>query len=97
MCCFVTILMLLGPRAGVLIWWVIDPFRFCLAFNCFIMPVLGLLFLPWTTLTYLIVWRPATGILAWDWVWLAIALLADLGSLVGGVYGNRKRIPGYQQ
>jgi hypothetical protein len=25
MCCFFTTLLLLGPRAGILIWWLINP------------------------------------------------------------------------
>jgi hypothetical protein len=34
--------------------------------------------------------------LSWfDWVWLALALMADLGSYGGGAYGNRNQIPGY--
>mgnify|MGYP003573661619 CR=1 FL=1 len=95
MCCFVTALMLLGPRAAVLVWWLINPIRFSAAFNTFILPLLGILLLPWTTLMYLIVWSPVTGIVAWDWLWLGLALLVDIGSHGGGAYGNRKRIPGY--
>ena len=34
--------------------------------------------------------------LSWfDWVWLAIALFADIASFTGGAYGNRNQIPGY--
>ena len=31
------------------------------------------------------------GIIGFDWVWMALALLADLGSYSGGAYGNRDR------
>jgi hypothetical protein len=96
MCCFVTTLLLLGPRAGILGWWLIAPARFALTFaGSYIWPILGLLFLPWTTLMYLILWSPGLGIVGLDWVLLALALLADLGTYGGGAYGNRDRLPGY--
>jgi hypothetical protein len=95
MCCMVTSLFLLGPRFATLIWWLINPLRFSAAFSSFIWPILGIIFLPWTTLIYLIVWSPITGIYGLDWLWLALAVLADIGTYAGGGYGNRDRIPGY--
>jgi hypothetical protein len=63
-------------------------------FSSFIWPLLGLIFLPWTTLIYVMV---APGGLYWfDWIWLALALFFDLASYGGGAYGNRNRIPGYR-
>jgi hypothetical protein len=73
----------------------INPFRFSAAFSSVIWPILGIIFLPWTTLMYLIVWSPATGIVGLDWLWLGIAVVTDIGSYAGGGYGNRNRIPGY--
>ena len=93
MCCLFTTLVLFGPRLGILIWWLVDPVRWGLAFQSFIWPLLGFLFLPWTTIMYV-----AVGIngLSWfDWIWLAIGLLADISSYGGGAYGNRNRMPGY--
>jgi hypothetical protein len=95
MCCFITSLFLLGPRFATLIWWLINPLRFSAAFSSFIWPILGIIFLPWTTLMYLIVWSPVTGIYGLDWLWLGLGVLADIGMYVGGGYGNRERIPGY--
>lgn len=93
MCCFFTTLVLLGPRFAVLIWWLIRPVYFNAIFNTWIWPLLGLIFLPWTTLMYLIV--GGAGIVGFDWVWLGLALIADIASYSGGAYGNRDRIPGY--
>ena len=95
MCCFFTALVFFGPRLAILIWWLINPIRFSAAFSSFIWPVLGIIFLPWTTLMYLIVWSPATGVYGLDWLWIGLAVLADIGMYVGGGYGNRERIPGY--
>ena len=66
MCCFFTTLVLLGPRVAILIWWVAQPIRFDLIFGSFIWPLLGLLFLPWTTLMYVIV-APG-GMTGLEWV-----------------------------
>ena len=95
MCCLFTSLVLFGPRLGILIWWLLDPIRWNLAFQSFLWPLLGFLFLPWTTIMYVSV--GINGLSWFDWIWLAIALLVDLGSYGGGAYGNRNRIPGYGQ
>lgn len=90
MCCFFSALIFFGPRLGFLVYWLINPVRVNLVFNTFIWPLLGLIFFPWTTLMYLLVFPITT----FDWIWLAIALLIDLASYGGGAY-NRRRIPGY--
>lgn len=92
MCCLFTTIILLGPRIGILVWWLLQPRLFALAFNTFILPLLGFLFLPWTTLMYLVVFPH--GIVGFDWIWLGLGVLADIASYSGGAYGNRDRIPG---
>ena len=94
MCCFFSTLVLFGPRMAVLIWWLIRPAYYMLVFKTWFWPFLGLIFLPWTTLMYLIVYG-VNGIVGFDWVWLGLALVADLASYGGSAYGNRERIPGY--
>ena len=94
MCCFFSVLFFLGPRAGILIWWLIDSRRWEIAFESFIWPLLGFIFLPWTTLMYVIV-APVGGVTGFDWVWMGLAVLADISMYAGGGIGNRKRVPGY--
>jgi hypothetical protein len=93
MCCIFTSLFLLGPRFAALIWWLINPLRFNAAFSTWIWPLLGIIFLPWTTLMYLLVFPG--GVIGFDWLWLALAVVADISMYAGGGYGNRDRIPGY--
>ena len=91
MCCAFTTLVLLGPRFAGLLWWLIQPTRWSVAFNgSWLWPVLGLIFVPWLTLMYVIV-SPG-GIVGLDWLWLGLALVADIGSYSGGAYGNRSRL-----
>lgn len=91
MCCFLTVLVFLGPRLGILVWWLLDPTRWQLAFSNFIWAFLGFIFLPWTTLMWVAVFPG--GIIGFDWVLLGLALLVDIGSYTGGGYGNKDRLP----
>ena len=95
MCCFFTILVVLGPRVAGLIWWIAQPVRWvgattASAFQSWLWPVVGLVFVPWLTLMYVIV-APG-GIVGLDWLWLGLALVADIASYSGGAYGNRDRL-----
>lgn len=91
MCCFFTILVFLGPRAGILIWWLINPLIWQAAFPSFLWPLLGFIFAPWTTMMYVIVFPG--GVTGFDWVWLGLALLADIGWWSGAAF--RRRVPNY--
>ena len=56
-------------------------------------PLLGLVFLPFTTLMYTILWGPG-GLSGGDWIWVGIAFVLDLGHYTYSAYGNRDRVPG---
>ena len=81
MCLFFTML-LLGPRAAIVLSYFVWPARWELAFDSFLWPALGFLVLPWTTLMYLFV-APG-GVNGLDVFWLVLTALLDLGSLFGG-------------
>ena len=94
MCCLFTTLVLFGPRLGILVWWLLNPVRFELAFDeRWLLTLLAWLFIPWTVLMYLIVFPG--GIVGFDWVILILGILADVASYAGGAWGNREQIPGY--
>ncbi len=92
MCCLFTILLLLGARAVDIIWWIAQPTRWDLAFSSWIWPVLGIIFLPWTTMFYVIV-SPG-GVNGIDWLWVAVGVVIDIMFWGGGTYKNRDRVPG---
>ena len=93
MCCLIAALLLIGPRAGILVWWLYDTARWTAAFTgSFIWPLLGFIFLPWTTLAYVLVFPD--GIVLFDWLILGLGHILDLGSLFGG-YRNRQSVPYY--
>ena len=46
------------------------------------MPLLGIIFLPYTTIMYLLAWSPAVGggggIEGWDWLWIILGVFLDI-------------------
>ena len=90
MCCFFTALFLLGPRAAIFIWWLLQPVRWNSAFDTFIVPLLGFIFLPWTTLIYVVV-QPG-GLTGLDVFWVGLGVVIDVVQWVGGAWGNRSGI-----
>ena len=99
MCCALMSLVLLGPRFFGALWWLFQPVRWEAAFrNLFggslwwLWPILGIVFVPWTTIMYVIV-APG-GVYGADWVWLGLMFVMDVASYTGGF--GRKRIPNYQ-
>jgi len=93
MCCILSALALLGPRFAIIVWWIADPARWDKSFDTWIWPVLGFVFLPFTTLMYVVV-RPG-GVSGFDLVWIGLAVVADVAMYSGSGYGNRDRMPGY--
>src|SRR5512136_3273557 len=81
-------------RIMLLMYWISRPVQMELAFNTFILPCLGFLFLPFTTLMYVWLVQGAGGIQGLDWLWLILAVLIDVASLGSAGYANRNRMPG---
>ena len=89
--CLILAMLLLGPRAAIVVYWLGWPARWEAAFSSFIVPFVGFLLLPWTTLMYLFV-APG-GVDGWDYLWIAIGVLADVSSHAGlGGYGRSRRM-----
>ncbi|MGB5167930.1 MAG: hypothetical protein WBO84_06540 [Acidimicrobiia bacterium] len=90
MCCFFATLLTLGPRAAILVWWLLDTARWEAAFSSFFWAFFGFIFLPWTTLSWVAVWSPG-GLTGFDWVILGLGLLLDILSYASSEYGRRER------
>ncbi len=92
--CLFAILAAMFPRVAFGIYWIARPAAVDAAFGTFILPLLGLIFLPFTTLMYVILWTPGTGVSGTDWLWVGIAFVLDLGHYGASAYGNRDKVPG---
>ena len=90
MCCFFTALLLFGPRLAILVWWIYSPIYINALFQSWVWPLLGWVFLPWTTLMYMTV--AAGGVVGFDYIILGIGIFADFSTFLGG-YRERARVP----
>jgi hypothetical protein len=93
MCCMLAALSVFGPRLAFLVYWLIPygQLKITAAFNGWVVPLLGLIFMPWTTFVYSLVF-PVFG---FDWFWLALAIVADLGAY-GASAARRKDVGRYR-
>jgi|SRR5689334_4169305 len=85
--CLFLLLMLLSPRLGIIFLWAFTNYV-QRSFESWIWPLLGLIFLPWTTLLYILVAAPAGGITFWGWLFVALGLLMDVAGHVNS-YASR--------
>jgi hypothetical protein len=76
------------PRLALVCLWIFtnDVDR---AYDSFIVPLLGLIFLPLTTLVYALAWSPVGGVEGIEWLWVGIALVLDLSAYGGGARARR--------
>ena len=81
-------------RIMLLMAWIARPVAMDAAFSTFIIPCLGFMFLPFTTLMYVwLVQGVGNSIQGLDWLWLILAVLLDFASTAGAAAANRDRIP----
>lgn len=85
--CLVFLLALIGPRVALFFVWLstdlVDR-----AFEGFVVPVFGFVFLPWTTLMYVLVYD-GNDVDPVGWLFVALGLLADVSSYAAA--GRRRR------
>jgi hypothetical protein len=60
------------------------------AFNTWLIPLLGIIFLPFATLIYVILYTPGIGLNAWEWFWVILAGIFDLAHLAAGIVRRRE-------
>jgi hypothetical protein len=68
-------------RVALLAAWIATPLvgsAFGGGIGGWLLPLLGLLFLPVTTLTYVVVSALGDGVTGWAWLWVVLAFLFDV-------------------
>jgi hypothetical protein len=93
MCCLALTAGFLGPRIALFIWWVFGD-KVDAAFDSWIWPLLGLIFLPWTTLAYVLVWSRG-GVDGAEWLVVLLGLVADIATYSARSAASRYRRPAY--
>jgi hypothetical protein len=89
--CLVAILAGFFPRFALVVVWIATD-KVDRAFDSFILPLLGLFFLPLTTLVYALAWVPGVDLGNGRWLWVALAFVFELAGYVGTGRTNRDRL-----
>jgi len=90
MCCLLLVAGFLGPRFAFLIWWIFGD-KVDAAFSTWVWPLLGVLFLPWTSLAYVIAWGPIHHVSGAGWLLVALGIALDLATYAGRAASDRYR------
>ncbi len=80
-------------RIMLLFVWIARPAMMNATFSTFILPCLGFMFLPFTTLMYVFLMQGVGTIQGLDWLWLFLAVILDFATIGGAGAANRNRIP----
>ena len=79
------------PRIALVVIWIatdlVDR-----AFSTWVIPLIGLFVLPFTTLVYAIAWVPGVHLGNGRWVWVAIAFAVEMVGYAGTARTNRERM-----
>ena len=86
--CLFALLAAGAPRLALILMWLFTNWV-GRAFDGFIIPLLGLIFLPLTTVVYVLAYPG--GLSTFEWILLIIGVVIDLGAYGGGAYGRRGR------
>ena len=91
--CLLALMSAFAPRLVFLIIWIARPSYINAVFDTFILPLLGLIFLPFATLMWVLLDAPPVGVHGFDWVWIGLAVILDL-SHYATAYSQRGQMPG---
>jgi hypothetical protein len=86
MCCWILIAFAFAPRAALVLMWLLND-RISAAFGGVMLPLIGFFLMPWTTLIYTLI--APNGLSFIEYVFLIIAILADLGAWGGGAQSRK--------
>jgi hypothetical protein len=85
--CIFALLAGVAPRLALVLMWLFTPWV-NRAFETFVVPLLGLIFLPLTTVIYVLV-APG-GLYGIEWLLVIAGFLIDLSAYGGGIFGRRR-------
>src|SRR6266699_3953762 len=67
-------------RLALLFVWILTPLVNRAFHGGWILPLLGIILLPITTLVYVLVYYISGSVTGWGWLWVALAFLLDLAA-----------------
>ena len=86
--CFIFLFALISARLAIILTWLFSNVLER-AYDGFLVPILLFLFLPWTMLAYAWMYDSGHAVRGIEWVLVGVAVLIDIGSLLGGQRARR--------
>lgn len=83
MCCVLLLPALVGPRVALVVLWLFSDYL-NRAFDTFLWPLLGFIFLPWTTIAFAFAHNSLGGLEGIGLLIVIVAVLTDIGVIGGG-------------
>ena len=93
--CLLAFVFAFTPRIVLILAWIFGS-RWDVVFTTWFWPLLGIIFAPYTTIMFLLVWSPPRGITGFDFIWLGLGVAMDLIKW-SNIAANRRGIPGYPE
>ena len=94
--CLLAMAAAVAPRLVLILAWLVSERWDVVWGGNWFWPLLGIIFLPYTTVMYLLAWSPGIGIYGWDWLWIGLGVLLDIMKW-GQIAHNRRGVPGYPE
>jgi hypothetical protein len=68
----------LAPRIFLILAWIFSARWNIVWQGDWFIPLLGIIFLPYTTVMYMLAWQAPTGVTGWEWIWVILGVLLDI-------------------
>ena len=68
----------MAPRIALILAWIFSERWDFVWQGDWLLPLLGIIFLPYTTVMYMLAWSVPGGVTGWDWLWVALGVLLDI-------------------
>ena len=91
--CLLAFAAAIAPRVVLILAWIFSDRWPIVWGDNFLWPLMGIIFLPYTTIMYMLAWSPAVAgggnIEGWDWLWIILGVFLDIMKW-GQMLANRK-------
>jgi hypothetical protein len=87
---FLSLVLSLGGRALLFLFWLFDAARFAHIYSTFIGAFIGFLAIPWTMFFYTLVWQATKEPSGAAWSLVVFGFILDVVSYIGMLYGAKQ-------
>ncbi len=91
--CLLALGFAVAPRFFLVLAWIFSERWPIVWQGDWLVPLLGIIFLPYTTIMYMLVWTVG-GIQGWEWMWIILGVILDVTQWANSA-AKRKEVPGY--